>query len=144
MYIIVENENESRLSLPHLSFNKMLHFRIKLCLTTAYCCAKVFFFFKCRSYAWKKTINILLPQVFIIGLGGIDNRDQKCIWPSPRWCIYVDTIVYGIYIVWQLAPKLIHPVLDIGQCQWPWFLKIGHVDCNFFQWDYHVFRLRMI
>lgn len=44
MYIIVENENESRLSLPHLSFNKMLHFRIKLCLTTAYCCAKVFFF----------------------------------------------------------------------------------------------------
>lgn len=142
MYIIVENENESRLSLPHLSFNKMLHFRIKLCLTTAYCCAKVFFFFKCRSYAWKKTINILLPQVFIIGLGGIDNRDQKCIWPSPRWCRHycVWCILYGS---WPQSWFPLSLILDNAN-DYDFLKKIEHVDCNFIQWDYHVFRLRMI
>lgn len=79
---------------------------------------KYFFFFKCRSYAWKKTINILLPQVFIIGLGGIDNRDQKCIWPSPRWCRH--------YCVWCMA---VGPKVD-SPCPWYWTMPMTMIFKN--------------
>lgn len=90
--------------------------------------AQKYFFFKCRSYAWKKTTNILLPQVFIIGLGGIDNRDQKCIWRHHH------DDVYRHYCVWCTYCMAVGPKVD-SPCPWYWTMLMTMIFKNRTCWS---------